>query len=339
MIKYIIVKKIKIMENNKSLYSFFENGLFTDISIEINHKIFNLHKIILSNKSDFFAKLFSNGMQESNKTCIKLDNIDQNIFETIIKILYLEEFDFIPDFDTFIKLYETVDYLNIKENGNLINEFIKINNIQDITKLYKYSSDKNDKLIKKKIFKYIRLNLTLILDDKEFKTLIDSLDHEDLNKIIKFMRKKISVCHEDKRDNLLKLFLNISNKNYNFGKNLTELHNLKKDEEDFWYEKLGRISSTQLNFFFFEMPEYILFCLIRLWVSVDIPSRLVNGIILINELNLDDLNKYELSNIKEYLDENSNLLDKETSNDIYKKILNCILIKDKDIKRKKQKIN
>jgi hypothetical protein len=65
---------------------------FSDIEIEVGEgtakKVWNLHKAIISTRSDFFKAMFTSSMKESAKTKITLQDVLPEVFEEAVEYMY-----------------------------------------------------------------------------------------------------------------------------------------------------------------------------------------------------------------------------------------------------------
>ncbi|KAK6176712.1 hypothetical protein SNE40_014957 [Patella caerulea] len=63
-------------------------GGYTDITICIEERKFNCHKIVLAAGSTYFKSMFSSGMAESRKNEVELKQIDAAVFEDVLLFIY-----------------------------------------------------------------------------------------------------------------------------------------------------------------------------------------------------------------------------------------------------------
>ena len=64
-------------------------GVLTDVSLQIEGKVFSAHKLVLSTCSDFFASMF-NGPLANHGQLIELNGITSTIMEDILSYIYLQ---------------------------------------------------------------------------------------------------------------------------------------------------------------------------------------------------------------------------------------------------------
>lgn len=72
---------------------------FSDITFIVEGKKFHAHKLILSLLSERFRAMFSNGMIESKKSEIEINNISYPVFSSIMQYLYTGDFHFGADLE------------------------------------------------------------------------------------------------------------------------------------------------------------------------------------------------------------------------------------------------
>lgn len=152
--------------SNSIYQKIYITNLYTDLSLVINNKTYNLHKHFLIQKSDYFKKMllienFNNNIIEP----LYLKNYDDklisdDIINLIIKYLYDEPFDIDLNFRILMDLYQICDYLLLDELKKKVFDKIKLymdklklldsvllinkeqlNFINDITLIKKESSD------------------------------------------------------------------------------------------------------------------------------------------------------------------------------------------------------
>ena len=62
--------------------------LFTDVTIEVEGKIFKSHRFILSAYSDYFEAMFSSDMREATEQHVSLKDISADTFEVILEMIF-----------------------------------------------------------------------------------------------------------------------------------------------------------------------------------------------------------------------------------------------------------
>lgn len=72
----------------KMLNSFVEKAELCDVEIQCGERSFKCHRIILASISGYFRAMFMGKMAESKQSVIKIQDIDANIMENMIKYAY-----------------------------------------------------------------------------------------------------------------------------------------------------------------------------------------------------------------------------------------------------------
>ncbi|CAH1801913.1 unnamed protein product [Owenia fusiformis] len=70
------------------LNELWRDDVFTDITLEVEGKQFNCHKIILASNSPYFRSLLTNGMAETTKKTIELKDVSHTAMEHILRFIY-----------------------------------------------------------------------------------------------------------------------------------------------------------------------------------------------------------------------------------------------------------
>lgn len=72
----------------KTLQDFQETGELCDIEIQCGRKTFKCHRLILASISGYFRVMFVGKMAESKQSVVKIQDIDENVLEKMIKYAY-----------------------------------------------------------------------------------------------------------------------------------------------------------------------------------------------------------------------------------------------------------
>ncbi|XP_065209115.1 speckle-type POZ protein B-like [Planococcus citri] len=86
-----ITKPFKIAEPSlpRHLEQILNDGRFSDVTISVNGKTYDLHKAILAARSPVFSAMFSNyTMLENQKNEVEIKDIQQDIFEEMLYYIY-----------------------------------------------------------------------------------------------------------------------------------------------------------------------------------------------------------------------------------------------------------
>jgi hypothetical protein len=114
---------------NKILLSFVslhDDKEFADFTFVVKGNKFKVHKAILAARSEVFRKMFSTDMKEARNNECKIDNIEPEIFETLLRFIYTAETSENMK-DIAIKLFETAHYYCIEELKSICEQEIQAN--------------------------------------------------------------------------------------------------------------------------------------------------------------------------------------------------------------------
>ena len=90
-----------------------KEGHFTDITIETKGRCFTAHRLILVADSAFWLAMLKGGFNEENKECVKLPNIDSDVFDVILDYIYTGTLTVTSD--SVAAVYESADFLQCKQ--------------------------------------------------------------------------------------------------------------------------------------------------------------------------------------------------------------------------------
>lgn len=109
-LKRRIAASTEMISSHKSMMN---DPTFSDFTFNVKGKKFNVHRNILAAVSPVFLKMFTTVMQESLTHECSVENIEPNIFEHLIRFIYVEE---LPDNlgDLSMGLYEAAHYYGIE---------------------------------------------------------------------------------------------------------------------------------------------------------------------------------------------------------------------------------
>ena len=114
------------------------SGLFSDVTLQLNDKKFDVHKAILASASPYFLALFTQ-MKEATQQVIKVSDVDANLFNQALNIIYGQRIE-INGLET-LRLLVLVQYLQVRNVfvDDIIEE-VKIKDLLEyvdlISKLY-----------------------------------------------------------------------------------------------------------------------------------------------------------------------------------------------------------
>jgi len=142
------------------------HGSYSDVTVTADTKVFNLHKVVLSSRSDVFDRMLKADMLETNSNTISL-SMDGNIAEEMIRFIYTGKVEGLEDIAA-----ELVDAAVMYELEDLkhmcLRELVKNVDPENAAKALliadRYSKDEEN--YKVSIMKYVSRNyMTVVLTD------------------------------------------------------------------------------------------------------------------------------------------------------------------------------
>lgn len=112
----------------KDIGSLLNNAELSDFTLTCGDREFFVNKDILSTRSSFFDGMFRHDMKEVNEKAAKIENMEPDILEIVLRYLYTGELGLLP-MDSIRKVYEAADRfivepLKIKCHSLLFDAFI-----------------------------------------------------------------------------------------------------------------------------------------------------------------------------------------------------------------------
>lgn len=169
----ITPRKFELYERLKTMYY---DKPCTDVKINVGDKEFLAHKSILS-RSPVFAAMFSHEMLENKTNIVEIKEVDPNVFEILLKFLYLGEVDEIKitesTNDFLLEIMKVADIYQMEDLktklADIATATINISNVIN----YLILADKyNISDLKKSSMLYIQKNHTKVKDTKSFENMI-----------------------------------------------------------------------------------------------------------------------------------------------------------------------
>lgn len=65
-----------------------EDGLFADVTITVESREFNLHRLVLSAQSSFFRSMFTSNLRETHDRHIELKDVSAVVFQLLVDYIY-----------------------------------------------------------------------------------------------------------------------------------------------------------------------------------------------------------------------------------------------------------
>ncbi|CAL8093393.1 unnamed protein product [Orchesella dallaii] len=67
---------------------YFLSDAFSDVIIQVGKEVFPAHKIILAERSRYFARMFANSMRENNEGLVRIPDDDEALFREVLRFIY-----------------------------------------------------------------------------------------------------------------------------------------------------------------------------------------------------------------------------------------------------------
>lgn len=64
------------------------DSLFADVTINVDSKEFQLHRLVLSAQSSFFRSMFTSNLKESHNRSIELKDVSATVFQLLVDYIY-----------------------------------------------------------------------------------------------------------------------------------------------------------------------------------------------------------------------------------------------------------
>jgi len=84
---------IEELQHNYSSLLNEQDALFSDVSLDVEGKLYPVHKNILAARSPVFRAMFTGGMREQSEKTIKIYDVDTTIFSEFLRYIYCGQFD------------------------------------------------------------------------------------------------------------------------------------------------------------------------------------------------------------------------------------------------------
>ncbi|KAF7391566.1 hypothetical protein HZH68_011109 [Vespula germanica] len=169
----ITPKKFELYERLKTMYY---DKPCPDVKINVGYKEFLAHKSILS-RSPVFAAMFSHEMLENRENTVEIKEVDPNVFEILLKFLYLGEVDEIKVTDSKNDLlFELMKVADIYQMEDLKTKLAYIAtttiNISNVVNHLILADKYNILDLKKSTMLFIQKNHAKVKDTKSYENMI-----------------------------------------------------------------------------------------------------------------------------------------------------------------------
>jgi Glu-tRNA(Gln) amidotransferase subunit E-like FAD-binding protein len=100
-----------VFGNNRAMLNY---SSFSDFKFIVKGKVFNVHKSFLAASSSVFRQMFVTEMEESRTNECKIDDIEPEIFEQMLKFIYCGDIDK-ASIDSLFQVAHRYDIKGLKE--------------------------------------------------------------------------------------------------------------------------------------------------------------------------------------------------------------------------------
>ncbi len=154
--------------------------MFSDLTVAVEGKRIQLHKAVVSGRSEYFELLLKNDFKEKTESLIEIKECGYDGFARMCDHIYDDKA--VIDYDTIYVLMEMADRFRVshlkKRLECAVVEFIRIENA---AKIFKYSNRYNYDRLRNICLSYIDENYSQIIQTEEFA----ELEKDDILRIIR----------------------------------------------------------------------------------------------------------------------------------------------------------
>ena len=168
----------------KAVRSQIRKEMYSDVTIEVEGKIFESHRFLLSAYSDYFDGMFSSGMREATQKHVVLQGVSADIFGLILKILF-ESQDVLTQGNVF-EIWHAADMYQILSLVDMCKEFLEKNiNVDNYLEIYRNANLLSNKSL-------VTFSWTFIIEnfcDLDMQDLLD-LSYEEIKSLVSSLSLK-----------------------------------------------------------------------------------------------------------------------------------------------------
>ncbi len=178
-----------LLSNNQEIplfLKFFNHKETSDITLKIDSYLFYCHKTILMSRSDIFKNMLSESIfKESKNNTIEISEYPPEDFLLFLLFIYADNLT--VDIDKLLDLLKGVDVYAVQSlKDKLENTLSNKLEIDNVAKIFKYSSFYNHDRLKRIALAFINDNYKAVIDTEEF----EELPREFMLEIIRFCKTK-----------------------------------------------------------------------------------------------------------------------------------------------------
>ncbi|XP_069794867.1 actin-binding protein IPP isoform X2 [Narcine bancroftii] len=96
---------------------------FCDVRLQVERRVFSVHRLVLAASSPYFAVLFAGGLQEAGKSLIQIHGIEAEVFKLLLDFIYTGIIN--VSIKNVQEVILAADMLQLNEIVNMCSEFLK----------------------------------------------------------------------------------------------------------------------------------------------------------------------------------------------------------------------
>lgn len=169
---------------SEDIGSLFNNAELSDFTIKCGDRSFYVQGAILSARSDFFVGMLRHGMKEANEKEVKIEKMEPDILELVLRYLYRGELEPLP-VSYLQKVYSAADRffvepLKIKCHSLFIDAFTTESDTdsEKVTKSEQPALDEQSEIVKKEIDSKERQMLKNLFMSREWRLFSEEFPHK-----------------------------------------------------------------------------------------------------------------------------------------------------------------
>lgn len=150
-----------------------EKSVLSDFTIITQNKKLKVHKNILAARSKVFAAMFEHQMQENEKNCTEVTDVDHNVMKELLRFIYCGE---VKNLEVYaVPLIHAAEKYELSSLKSVCEEALqKRINLQEYHEILNIANLYNCQRLKTKVIDFLIPNMSEIVDSQKFKSLTDS---------------------------------------------------------------------------------------------------------------------------------------------------------------------
>ena len=124
----------------QSMRDMIDNDEYSDVLFRLDDGVVHAHKMILSNRCEFFAAMFRSGMRETIEGEITLPNVSKKVFLALMEYVYTDSV--VMEVDVAVDLFKLADIYGLERLTNICVSVVKRNlNTLNATSILQHATD------------------------------------------------------------------------------------------------------------------------------------------------------------------------------------------------------